>query len=149
MLKTPNVNLPGIYWKEYFSYVVNEGITVEPNIRCQVELFCSLGSLKLKCTDSLSDNTIDSGPVLIWCEDPLGSLIPRVSDRQTTESSRCFWNWRFHLYVHTCHLVRDTHIVTETYAFLHIPPVLANCRQSLWGNSGVLGKSCLMCRLEV
>lgn len=28
----------------------------------------------------------------------------------------------------------ETHIVTETYAFfLHIPPVLANCRQSYVG----------------
>lgn len=43
----------------------------------------------------------------------------------------------------------ETHIMTETYAFLHIPPVLANCRQSMWGNSGVFSKkSCLMCRLD-
>lgn len=27
-------------------------------------------------------------------------------------------------------ILLGTHIVTETYAFLHIPPVLANCRQS-------------------
>ena len=43
----------------------------------------------------------------------------------------------------------ETHIMTETYAFLHTPPVLANCRQSMWGNSGVFSKkSCLMCRLD-
>lgn len=45
----------------------------------------------------------------VGCEDLVRLVIPRVSDRQTTESSRWFWNWRFHLYVHVCHLGRDTY----------------------------------------
>lgn len=64
------------------------------------------------------------------CEDPVRWLIPKVSDRQMTESSRCFWNWRFLLYVHVCHIVRDTYCDWNLCIFLHIPPVLANCRQS-------------------
>lgn len=76
----------------------------------------------------------------------MGLLIPRVSDRQL-KAAVAFETAAF-TFTYVFATLKETHIVTETYAFLHIP-VLANCRQSTWGNSGVFGKkSCSMCRLD-
>lgn len=101
----------------------------------------------LKCADLLSDNTIGTGPVLVRLEDRMRLLIARVSDRQLKVAVD--FETDFFTVVYMFVILLETHIMTETYAFLHTPSVLANCRQSMWGNSGVFGKSCLICRLDV
>lgn len=106
-------------------------------------------NFQLKCADALSDNTIDTGPLLCRVWRP-GEVTHSKSVWKTTESSRCFWNWHVHLYVHVCHLVRDAYCDWKScifFFFLHIPPVLANCRQSYMGKFRSK-RSCFMCRLN-
>lgn len=85
--------------------------------------------------------------MLVGFEDRMRLLIARVSDRQLKVAVA--FETDFFTVVYMFVILLETHIMTETYAFLHIPSVLANCRQSMWGNSGVFGKSCLICRLDV
>lgn len=113
----------------------NQFLNVEFGCSCSQGAFYSL-----KCADLLPDNTIEAGPVLYrtWWE-----ITHTKSVWETTERSRCFWNWHVRLLVHVCHISW-----LKQMRFLHIPPVLANYRQSMWGNSGVFSEKS-PCKVQI
>lgn len=96
---------------QYFAYVFNEGIPLEPNIRChlQVSLFCSPWGFNWNVLIRYQTTLYILSLCFVGREELVRLLIPGVSERQTTESSRYCWNWRFHLYMRVCHLVIDTY----------------------------------------